>query len=103
MHYLDTSVLTSYYCDEERTERVQKVLSDIEAPTISPLVEVEFCCSVARKERAGAVERPEALRILSEFRLHLAEPRYAVVPIRTTEFNLAAEWIARLTSPLGVH
>ena len=107
MSYLDTSVLTSYYCGEERSPRVQRMLSTIRQPTVSPLVEVEFCCSVARKERAGAIERSEALRIITEFRLHVGERRYALVPIGPSEYALAADWIAGLAAPLrvldGVH
>jgi predicted nucleic acid-binding protein len=102
MHYLDTSVLTGYYCIEERSERVQRVLSAMETPTISPLVEVEFYCAVARKVRAGALDKGEAVRIFSEFQMHLAEPRYCVLPIDTSHYVLAREWLAELVTPLRV-
>ena len=102
MHYLDTSVLTSYYCIEDRSKFVQRLLSRIERPTISPLVEVEYYCSVARRMRAGGIDRATALRIFSEFQLHLAEPRYHLVPIQSAEYSLAGEWIARLATPLRV-
>lgn len=102
MHYLDTSVLTGYYCIEKRSERVQRVLSEMEAPTISPLVEVEFYCAVARKVRAGALEQAAAVRIFSEFQVHLAEPRYNVLPIEAAHYVLAREWLAELVTPLRV-
>jgi len=102
MHYLDTSVLTGYYCAEKRSGRVQRVLSSIEGPTITSLVEVEFHCAVARRMRAGAMDRAAALRIFSEFQLHLAEPRYRVIAIRETDYTLARDWIAQMATPLRV-
>ena len=102
MHYIDTSVLTGYYCAEERSGRIQRVLSRIEGPTISPLVVVELYCAVARKVRSGSLERPAALRVFSEFQTHIAESRFRVVPIRFDEFNHAAGWIAQLATPLRV-
>ncbi len=102
MNYLDTSVLTGYYCREERSSAVQRVLSDIEDPTISPLVEVEFYCAVARKVRSGTVDESTALRIFSEFQVHVAEPRFHVVPVQSADYALAREWIAQLATPLRV-
>jgi predicted nucleic acid-binding protein len=102
MPYLDTSVLTAYYCREARSQRVQRVLSDIEEPAISPLVEVEFHCAVARKVRAGTMDRTTAIRIFAEFKLHLGEPRYETVAIQAADYGLAGEWIARLDTPLRV-
>ena len=102
MHYLDTSVLTGYYCAEERSGRIERVLSTIEGPTISGLVEVEFHCAVARKVRRGSIDRAAARGIFSLFQFHLDEPRYRVVPIESANYSLAREWIAQLATPLRV-
>ena len=102
MHYIDTSVLTGYYCAETRSERVQGALSGMEDPAISPLVQVEFCCAVARKARAGTLDRSVALRIFSEFRRHLAEPGFRVIAIREANYALACTWIAEMATPLRV-
>ena len=102
MPYLDTSVLTAYYCREARSQHVQRLLSHVEDPAISALGEVEFRCVVARKVRSGTMERAAALRVFSEFRLHLDEPRYRVVPIQTMHYGLAGEWIAQLVTSLRV-
>jgi len=102
MHYLDTSVLTGYYCVEERSGGVQRALSEMDCPTISPLVEVEFYCAVARKVRAGALQQSTAVRIFSEFRMHVAEPRYNVLPIDPANFEQAREWLSELVTPLRV-
>lgn len=100
MPYLDTSVLTAYYCWEERSQYVQRIVSEIEQPVISPLGQVEFHCAVARKVRSGTMEQAAALRLFSEFRRHLDEPRYMLVPIQNAQYSLAGEWIARLVTPL---
>jgi hypothetical protein len=102
MHYLDTSVLAAYYAPEARSARVQQLLSRLAGPTVSPLVEVELYCAVARKVRAKEIEPSAALRIFSEFQLHLSEPRFAVVPIQAAEYVLAREWLAQLATPLRV-
>ncbi len=102
MYYLDTSVLTGYYCAEERSDRVQQLLSSIREPVISSLVAVEFHCAVSRKMRAGAMDQTAALRVFSEFQRHVREPRYRVVPIREGDYALAQEWITQMISPLRV-
>ena len=100
MYYLDTSVLTGYYCAEERSQRVARVLSAMKGPSISPLVEVEFYCTVARKVRAGTMERSDAEMVFSRFQLHLAEPRFRILQIDSSEYALARNWIARLMTPV---
>lgn len=102
MLYIDTSVLTGCYCPEARSDRVQRALSAIVEPAISPLVEVEFHCAVARKVRTGTMTRSDAVRIFSEFRRHLTEPRFRVLPVQTSDYELAREWVARMATPLRV-
>jgi len=102
MHYLDTSILAAYYYPEARSARVQHLLSRLDGPTVSPLVEVELYCAVARKVRAGQIGSSVALRIFSEYQLHLAEPRFRMVPVGAAEYTLAREWLAQLASPLRV-
>jgi predicted nucleic acid-binding protein len=102
MHYLDTSVLTAYYCPEARSARVHRILSTVEGPTVSPLVEVELYGAVSRKVRAGDLDASSARRVFSQFQLHLAEPRFHLVPIHAAEYDLARDWIAQLSSPLRV-
>ena len=102
MHYIDTSVLTGCYCAEARSKRVQRALSAIAEPAISPLVVVEFHCAVARKVRAAAMDRSAAVRVFSEFQLHLAEPRFRVIEVQGVDYALAREWIAQMVTPLRV-
>lgn len=100
MSYLDTSVLTAYYCPEAHSAKIQRMLSTMKNPTISPLVEIELHCAVARKVRAGEMGPAVARRIFAEFRTHLAEPRFNFVPIQMAEYSLACQWFEGLSSPL---
>lgn len=100
MTYIDTSVLTAYYCPETHSDKVQRILAGLANPTISQLVEIELRCAVARKVRAGAMEAAVARRIFAEFQTHVAEPRFNVVQIQAGEYGLACQWIEGLSSPL---
>ena len=100
MNYLDTSVLTAYYSHEARSKDVQRLLSRIKAPTISPLVEVEFYSAISRKVRTGDLDASAARGMFSQFQLHLSEPRFHIVPIQACEYGLAKQWIEDLSSPL---
>jgi hypothetical protein len=102
MSYLDTSVLAAYYCPEARSAAIQRLLMSLRRPTISPLVEVELHCAVARKARTGNLEPASARRILGEFQSHVAESRFHVVPIRASEYGVARQWISDLAAPLRV-
>jgi len=102
MHYIDTSVLTAYYCPEPRSARVQRLLGKLDGPTISPLVEVELYSAVSRKARAGELDPSDARRIFAQFQAHLSEPRYHLVPIGSAEYTLARDWLAQLSTPLRV-
>ena len=102
MPYLDTSVLTAYYWREERSIRVQQLLSSLAEPAISPLVEVEFHCAVARRSRAAAVPPGVVQRVFAEFRQHLVEQRFRLVPITAAEYSVARDWIVGMATPLRV-
>jgi predicted nucleic acid-binding protein len=81
---------------------VQQLLASVADPVISPLVEVEFHCAVARRSRAAAVPPGVVQRVFAEFRRHLAEQRFDVVPITAAEYRVARDWIAGLATPLRV-
>lgn len=100
MPYLDTSVLTAYYCQEARSGHVQQMLSGIEQPAISRLDEVEFYCAVARLVRVRAMEKEAAVTLFAELRHHLDESRYNVLPVEPVHYDLAGEWITQLVAPL---
>jgi hypothetical protein len=100
MSYLDTSILTAFYCPEPRSERVQEYLSGLREPTISPLVQVEFCSAIAGKLRAGGLDIPTARRILARFDADVLDSLYRIVPVAEREYRLARRWLEALSSPL---
>ena len=100
MAYIDTSVLVAYYCPESLSASVQKKLTKIEQPVISPLVEVEMCSAVAAKVRDRQLDTAAAKRILAQFQKHLADGSYGIVPIDTAEYGLARDWISGFSSTL---
>ncbi len=100
MAYVDTSVLVAYYCPEALSEEAQKAIGAADAPTVNPLIEVEFCSALALKVRTRELEVKAAERLLSRFRLHLEERRYHIVAVEAKEYALAADWIGRFSTPL---
>ena len=102
MHYLDTSVLTAYYCHEARSAHIQQLLSRIEGPVISPLVEVELFCVVSRKVRASEIDAAAARCIFSQHKLNIEEGRLVVALIQNVDFMRARTWIEELATALRV-
>ena len=102
MHYIDTSVLAAYYFPEQRTENVTKVLRKVQGPTISPLVEVELYCAIARRVRSKVLNTDAARQIHSRFQLHISEGVLRMVDIGAPEYTMARDWLSRLETPLRV-
>lgn len=102
MHYIDTSVLAAYYIPEHRTKDAEKALAKAENPFISPLVEIELYCVIARKVRSHVLDASVAKRIHSQFQLHIADGVLRMVDIGTAEYALARDWLARLETSLRV-
>lgn len=100
MAYVDTSVLVAYYCPESLSDTVQEIISADDEAAISPLTEVEFCSALAIKVRTRELDVKAAERLLSQFRLHLEERRYRIVPVEAKEYVLACDWIGRFSTPL---
>jgi hypothetical protein len=100
MAYLDTSVLAAYYCPEGLSEVVGKRLAADRQPTISPLVEVEFCSALAAKVRARELPERPAGRILSLFQKHLADGLYGRVTLDAAQYALACKWLTAFSIPL---
>jgi len=100
MVYIDTSVLAAYYCPESLSAKVQAALGAVDDPAISALVEVELHSAVSQKVRTGELDPVMANRIVSQFRVHLSDGYFRMVPIEAREYALARDWLARFTTPL---
>lgn len=100
MTYIDTSVLAAYYCPESLSRKVESRLSRIDAPVISPLVELELHSAVAFKVRRRELAEADGRRILSQFQLHLTDGYYRLVAIDSREYDLARNWIGSFQTSL---
>ena len=100
MAYVDTSALVPCYCPEALSATAEREVRRSGPPTISPLIEVEFCSALARKTRIGEMTGEEARRILSLFRMHCAEGAYRIVPIEARAYAVAGGWLGAFSTPL---
>jgi predicted nucleic acid-binding protein len=63
-------------------------------------VEIEFYCVIARKVRAKEFDIALGRKILVQFRRHLSESRFQMIPIQSGEYSLAGQWMMEFTSSL---
>ena len=95
--YADTSVIAAYYCPETLSDRAERALMAAEAVGISTLTEVELASAVSRKVRDRELGKPDAVRILDRFRLHVAQGLYQRLPLDTVHYETARDWLSRFT------
>lgn len=100
MIYLDTSILTAYYCPEPLSREAQRLVRSAASPSISDLTEVELLSALSRKTRLAQLEPSEAQRVLAQFLVHLDGNMYTRLPLERRHYTLARDWIARFTTPL---
>ncbi len=100
MAYIDTSVLVACYCPEPRSEAANELVREQGEPTISRLVELEFCSAVALKFRRGEFHATTAARIVALLHEHVEELAFSVVPIGHQEYEQARVWISRFSTTL---
>ncbi len=100
MAYLDTSVLVAYYCPEPLSGAAQRAIARLEGPSISPLVEVEFCSAVSLKVRTGELDRATAAQIVALCERHVTDGFYGLVPIAAGEYAQARAWLGQFATAL---
>ena len=97
--YIDTSVLTSVYCDEPNSRKAERVLQKY-TPVISGLTRLELSSSVARKLRAKTLTKSQAVAIISMFHEHIRSGIFEVQRISDDHYDLACEWLDLLTTSM---
>ena len=100
MHYLDTSVLAAYYIPEPKSAEVNRVLSGLENACISLLTEVEIASAISRRVRMNELSREDGERIQTQFRIHLENQLYRLLPLAGREYARAREWLSQFTPNL---
>ncbi|WP_339134074.1 MAG: type II toxin-antitoxin system VapC family toxin [Candidatus Electrothrix sp. GW3-4] len=107
MYYLDTSVLTAYYCPEPLSDKAEALIVTENMPAISWLTRLELISAVSRKIREG-MAREDGQKIIRQFEQHLfKEKLYQLLEIEEHHYTMAAGWIAQFNTPLrtldGLH
>lgn len=97
---MDTSVLVACYCPEKLSTKSESVVRRLSEPAISPFVELEFSSALAIKVGTGELSKSDGIKISSLFRSHIAGGIFLIIPVETSHFDLAREWITRFDSPL---
>ncbi|MGH9366940.1 MAG: type II toxin-antitoxin system VapC family toxin [Thermoanaerobaculia bacterium] len=100
MIYLETSVLVAYYCPEPLSRRAERLIRVHSRPAVCDLTEVELRSALSRKVRLGELQATSATQIASRFSSHLEEGLYTRVPLQRRHYEMAIEWLGRLTLAL---
>jgi len=98
--YLDTSILTAYYCPERLSPHAQRLVRSEVRPSISDLAEVELLSALSRKARVRELEPAEAHRVAAQFLAHLEANLYTRLAVERRHYALARDWLARFTTTL---
>ncbi len=93
MVYVDTSVLVAYYCPEPLSEKVESYLTAHVQPFISALTEIELFSAVSKKMRTKEMKRKDAGRVVARFLADKENGYYSYLPMETSYFRLARDWI----------
>ena len=99
MLYVDTSVLAAYYCPEALSNQAQEIIQKNE-PAISVLTEVELYSALSKKVRSKELEKGNAHRICSIFRVHVESGIYRRLFLEAPHYQLAGGWIEQMNMPL---
>lgn len=100
MPYLDTSVLVAFYLPEPMNSKVQKLCSGSDGIAISGLSEVEFHSALARRIRMSELSKDDALKVLSQFKVHVDSGYYRMIAIEQRDYMQARDWLATFHTPL---
>ena len=107
MYYVDTSVLTAYYCPEPLSEKAEQIIMASGKPAISSLTHLELFSAISRKVREG-LPPEDGNKIIRQFEYHLIEQKlYRQLNIDEHHYTMAANWVAQFNTPLrsldGLH
>lgn len=96
MHYLDTSTFASLFVDEARAPDVEAFVDRNPDVAVSLWVEVEFASVLARKYRAGAVDRAGLSAAREAFHAVRSSHVAATLPITDATYLAARDLLADL-------
>lgn len=94
--YLDTSALAKWYLNEPFAAEFATFIQQQPAAAISRLTAVEFRCLLARRRRAGDINRTIETRVLATFADDIGAGFLVMHPVADEHVAAAAEMISRL-------
>ena len=97
--YVDTSLLTAYYCPERDSALVQTYLTSGIDIAISRLTETELASSLSRKVRMEELIPEHARKILELFDSHI-DSTFDMLPVTITDLSAATSYISRFDTAL---
>lgn len=97
--YIDTSVLTSVYCDEPNSRKAERILQKY-TPVISGLTRLELSSAVAKKVRGKTLTKNQGAAIISMSHEHIRSGVFEVQRIGEDHYDLACEWLDLLTTSM---
>lgn len=94
--YIDTSALAKWYLNEPQSEEFEDFISNQPGAAISRLGVVEFRCLLARRRRAGEINRKTEDSVQRAFDDDIRQGVLEVYPLEDLHAVAAAGLIARL-------
>ncbi|MBM5810404.1 MAG: type II toxin-antitoxin system VapC family toxin [Gammaproteobacteria bacterium] len=94
--YLDTSALAKWYLNEAFSAEFAAFMQQQSAAAISRLTVVEFRCLLARRRRAGDINRIIESRVSAVFERDIGAGFLVMYPVADEHVAAAAEMISRL-------
>jgi predicted nucleic acid-binding protein len=93
--YFDTSALLAYYREEPSSNRVQKLLDQVDPPLqVSDLTRVEVASAIARWVRMNEINESQAAMIENAFSQDVQSGLYRFRPLTTTHYRQAERWLS---------
>ncbi len=109
--YMDTCLLVPLFIEEQGSAIAERLVVEFtrngEIPLlVSELTRLEFMAVIARHVRIGALTKGQAHDIIDAFERH-CDRNVVVLPVQTSAFRTAQQWLRRLAIPLkafdGLH
>lgn len=97
--YVDTSLLTAYYCPERDSALVQTYLTSGIDLAISGLTGTELASALSRKVRTRELTHDDARRVLELFDSHV-DTVFEQLPVTTADLSAATRYIRRFDTAL---
>lgn len=98
--YVDTSILTAYFCPEEGSAKAQSFLRMQRRLAVSWLTETELISALSRKVRVRELSADAAVEIAGAFRKQMAAGYFEVIAVLADDYRFASRTMASFNNAL---